>query len=206
MKIEVFTDGSATVKGSPGGWAAVVLVDGQKAKELYGHLESATNNDAELIAAIKGLEFAMEMSIKRGDFDFELDVILCSDSQLILGWASGEFRFKQLDKMVLYESLERLVHKMKVKTLWIEGHSGHEHNERCDKLANMARKNIADSGTEIKSLIDSKIGTKKNHVVSLWYNDVLKIIDFETGSIEDYNREVHGKRGSVVQIRDCKNR
>lgn len=205
MKIEVYTDGSATVKGSPGGWASVVIVDGQKAKELYGHLESATNNDAELIAAIKGLEYALELSIGRGDFDFELDVTLCSDSKLVLGWASGEYRFKQADKMVLYDALTRLAHKLKLQTRWIEGHSGDEHNERCDKLANMGRKKIMDP-PPVKSMGDSKIGTKKNHVVSLWYNDVLKIIDFETGSIEDYNREIHGKRGSVLQIRDCKNR
>lgn len=208
MKIEVFTDGSATTKGSPGGWASVILVNDVKVKELAGHLESATNNDAELIAALMGLEYAVECSIGAGDFDFDMDVTLCSDSKLVLGWASGEYRFKQEDKMDLYHSLTRLVRKLRVKTQWIEGHSGNEHNERCDKLANLARKKLTEEfkAPPLKDMSDSKIGTKKNHVVSVWYGDVLKIVDFEHGIIENYSRDVHGKRGSVIQIRDCKNR
>lgn len=206
MRIEVYTDGSAMTKGLPGGWGSVICVDGQKVKELSGYLESATNNDAELIAAIRGLEFALELSISRGDFDFELDVTLCSDSQLVLGWASGEYRFKQLDKMALYDTLSKLVRKMKVKTRWVAGHSGDEHNERCDKLANLARKQIAENPETaiVKSLTESKIGKKKDGIVCLWYGENLKVIDLINGVIENFNRDVHGKRGSVIQIREEK--
>lgn len=210
MRIEVYTDGSATTKENPGGWATVIIVNGQFHKELSGHLESATNNDAELISAIKGLDFAMELlcSPNRGDFDFETDVTLISDSEIVLNWASGKYRFKQLDKMPLYEHLIRLVKKMKVKTRWVRGHSGDVWNERCDKLANMARKGITEEKVDNKpiNVNNSRIGTKKKGTASLWYCNTLKVIDFETGIIEDYNRDVHGKRGSVIEIREEKSR
>ena len=55
MKIEVYSDGSATTADKAGGWGSVIVIDGALHKELSGHLESATNNDAELEAAIQGL-------------------------------------------------------------------------------------------------------------------------------------------------------
>ena len=57
MVISVYSDGSAQTKDKPGGWAAVILIDGVVHEELSGHLELATNNDAELIAAIQGLDY-----------------------------------------------------------------------------------------------------------------------------------------------------
>lgn len=202
----MYTDGSATTKGLPGGWASVILQDGIVVEELSGYLESATNNDAELCGALKGLEYALELSISRGDMDFDLDVTLCSDSKLVLGWASGEYRFKQLDKIDLYDALMRLVRKMKVKTRWVKGHSGEPNNTRCDKLANLARKQMTEKGESsiVRSALESKIGIKKKHVVCVYYENILRIIDFETGLIEVYNRDVHGKRSSIVEIRSEK--
>lgn len=209
MKIEVYSDGSAQTKDKPGGWASVVIIDGVLHKELAGHLELATNNDAELIAAIKGLDYTLEyIASFKGSFPLEIDsVTLISDSEIILNWANGSYRFKQVDKMVLYDHLRRLVKKLNVQTQWVRGHSGNEWNERCDKLANNARKGI---GIEVvdkpAKVVDTKIGTKKNDVVCIWYSGQLKIIDFETGIIENYNREAHGKRGSVIEIREGKDR
>lgn len=206
MKIEVYADGSAQTKDKPGGWASVILIDGQFHKEIAGHLELATNNDAELIAAIKGLDYALEyLASLQGSFPIESEVILLSDSQIILNWANGTYRFKQADKLVLYEHLRRLVKKLSVKTQWVRGHSGNVWNERCDKLANNARKGIATKSLDKpRQKKDTRIGTKKTGVVCLWYSGLLKIIDFENGIVEDYSREVHGKRGSVLEFREDK--
>jgi hypothetical protein len=96
---------------------------------------------------------------------------------------------------------------MKVKTKWVKGHSGDEYNERCDKLANNARKGLS---TEILDKpvqnVDTKIGRKKNDVICLWHGTVLKIIDLENNIVENYNREAHGKRGSLIEIRGEKER
>ena len=207
MKIEVYSDGSAQTKDKPGGWASVILVDGVVHEELSGHLELATNNDAELIAAIQGLDYVSTYISKLpGSFPTEIEeVTLLSDSEIILNWANGTYRFKQVDKMPLYDSLRKLVKRFNVKTKWVRGHSGNVHNERCDKLANLARKGILQEKIDKSSKkSDTKIGIKKTGVVSLWYAGKLKLIDFENGVIEDYNRELHGKRGSVIEIREDK--
>jgi ribonuclease HI len=208
MKVEIYSDGSATTKGNPGGWASVVLIDGILTRELYGHLESATNNDAELIAAIKGLDYVMEyLCALQGSFPLEFDVTLISDSQIILNWANGSYRFKQEDKLPLYDHLRRLVTKLKVKTKWVKGHGTDQWNCRCDHLANLARKKIPEAPSDkVTNINQSLIGTKKTGTCSIWYGGVLKVIDFSQGLVETYNRDVHGKRGSVIEIREGKER
>jgi hypothetical protein len=50
------------------------------------------------------------------------------------------------------------------------------------------------------------IGSKKNGVVALWYGSTLKIVDLEKNIVENYNRDAHGKRGTLIQIREEKSR
>lgn len=206
MNIEVWTDGSATTSDKAGGWASVIVVDGIIHEEISGHIEKATNNDAELIAAIKGLEQALEyLTAIQGSFPIENTVTLISDSQIILNWADGTFKFKQLDKLYLYDQLRTLVRKLQVKTKWVEGHSGNVLNDRCDKLAKDARKGIITKGDEL-CLKDSRIGIKKTGVFCAWYGDTLKVIDLQNNIVENFDRDIHGKRGSLFEIREEKSR
>ena len=202
--IEVFSDGSATTADKAGGWGSVILFDGILHKELSGHMESATNNDAELAAAIEGLNYVWEY-VEAAEI-FSHSVTLISDSEIVLNWASGKYRFKQLDKIDQYERLRFLMDHLKAKTQWVKGHSGNPWNSLCDKLANAARKGVSNPLDKSGLLMDTKIGTKKLGVASVWYKDVLKVIDFETGIIENYSRELHGKRGSIIEIREGKDR
>lgn len=212
MEIQVFTDGSATTAEHPGGWAYVLVVDGKKYSEGSGYLKSATNNDAELEAAIQGLTAA---NTWLSDIPYKVlsnspesfSVTLCSDSEIILGWADGSYKFKQESKVDKYRQLQYLVTNLSVTTQWVKGHSGNEHNERCDKLANLARKKLnIPNDMPVQNKGDSAIGDKKNGVVSLWYKGILRIVDFEAGIVETYSRDVHGKRGSVIEIRESKER
>ena len=221
MIIDVFSDGSAQTKDKPGGWAWVLVVNGMKHSEGSGHVEKATNNDMELESSIQGLAAALKIiniakeNSKCGDYALTptgdyiptYTVTLVSDSQIVLGWASGTYKFKQLDKIEKYEQLRFVMKRLNAKTRWVKGHSGDEHNERCDKLAKDARKGITTKDLDNSGpKPDTKIGTKKNGVASLWYAGQLKIVDFENGIIENYNREVHGKRGSMIEIREEKSR
>lgn len=134
MQIEVWADGSGTTKATPAGYGFVVTQDGSKIYEGKGYLPFGTNNDAELQAAIAGLE---SLSL-HSELTFE-NVTLVSDSQIILKWASGENEFKQLDKMEKYVKLQELMRTYNVRTRWVKGHAGNEFNERCDRLANAGR-------------------------------------------------------------------
>jgi ribonuclease HI len=197
MKIEIFCDGSATVATKPGGYGWVLVIDDEKHSEGSGAIPNATNNDAELEAAIQGLAAVFKfISANKTE---NPEVTLISDSQIILNWASGAHRFKQKTKMHKYNALRALVTKMKVKTRWIKGHSGDEYNSRCDKLANAARKNIV--FPYVKKEVKSKINTKKSGTICLWHKNVLKIVDLSCNIIEDHNEEVHGKRESYLELK-----
>lgn len=215
MQVEIYTDGSATVTGKPGGYGFVVVIDGVKYNHGNGYMESATNNDAELQAAIEGLKYVHEL-LSSHDLDSKrimspnpkLSVTLVSDSQLILGWASKQWQFKQLDKIHKYEELMYYMNALNADTRWVEGHKGDKYNEMCDKLANQARLSKTEHLEKIQKTISGEtlIGNKKTGVVTLWYKDKLKVIDLDKNIIEDYNREIHGPRGSALEIREEKSR
>lgn len=211
MKIELYSDGSATVPSKPGGWGYVLVINGNKSEENSGYHPNASNNDMELEAAIQGLTAVLKYVVNNTHPSLNSEdgpeVFLCSDSQLVLGWADGSFRFKQESKMEKYRQLQYLVKRLKVKTRWIKGHSGNIFNERCDHLANVARKQlVAKPIDKPKNLVDTCIGIKRSGVICVWYNDTLKVIDLEANIVENYNRDIHGKRGSALEIRGEKSR
>jgi ribonuclease HI len=135
MHIEVFCDGSATTADKPGGYAFVILVDGIKYTEASGHIPKATNNVAELTAAISGLEYVKQHPSLSG----AKSITLISDSQLALKYASGEYRCRKPHLVPLYCKLRQLYIKMNITTKWVKGHSGDIFNEQCDVLAKAAR-------------------------------------------------------------------
>jgi ribonuclease HI len=135
MEIEVYCDGSGNTFDSDGGWAFCVLRDGELIAEGSGYLQSATNNTAEIKAAISGLSFVANM----GHNDGERNVKLISDSQLVIGYATGRYACKALHLTQLYIELRELFQQLNATAQWVKGHSGNPNNERCDKLAKAAR-------------------------------------------------------------------
>jgi ribonuclease HI len=207
MNIEVYSDGSATTKDKPGGYGWVLVINSKKYSEGNGHMAGASNNDAEMEAALQGLGAALRYVTEFQPSE-NTSVTLCADSQLILGWASGTYRFKQQDKLAKYQQLQYIVRRLNVQTRWIQGHSGDEHNERCDKLANEARKGVIAKKEKAEAIENGNtlIGTKKSGTLCVWYKNCLKVIDFDANVIENYDRATHGPRGGVLEIREEKSR
>ncbi len=136
--IEIYSDGSGNTMASDGGFGWRIVVDGILLEEGNGYLPQATNNVAEITAAIKGLERASAIIIQNG---WNLaKVVLVSDSQLVLGYASGKWRCKAEHLKPLNKDLQQIYNKVDADTRWVKGHSGDEHNEATDKLAGTARK------------------------------------------------------------------
>jgi len=64
--VTMFTDGACSGNPGPAGWAAI-LVSGKREKEVVGGARESTNNRAESMAAIVGLEalkFACEVTVR----------------------------------------------------------------------------------------------------------------------------------------------
>jgi ribonuclease HI len=153
MLIEIFCDGSSDGKsGGMAGWAYVICVDGVKVAEGAGQVSNASNNVAEVVGAIRGLDHVATTDITgctlHGDTeadgrvagtDSEPKVVLISDSQLTLRWATGEYRCKKWHLIPYVIELRKALERLKATTRWVRGHSGNEHNERCDVLAKAAR-------------------------------------------------------------------
>lgn len=136
-KIDIYSDGSGNSFDSDGGWGFVMVVDGVKLKEGSGYLTSATNNVAELTAAIQGLKY-VDAYIQAANIN-DYEVTLISDSQLTLGYASGLYKCKAIHLGPLNIELKKYYNKLSATTKWVKGHSGDQYNEICDQLAGQAR-------------------------------------------------------------------
>ena len=142
MRIEVYSDGSGNTFNSDGGYGWRLVVNGALHSEGSGYLASATNNTAELTAAIEGLKAATTfLQAQRAQQEGDPEVSLISDSQLVLRYANGSYKCKALHLTILYVELRKLYKATSATTRWVRGHSGDEHNEAVDKLAGTARKN-----------------------------------------------------------------
>lgn len=148
MLIEVYADGSGNTFDSDGGYGWRLVVDGVLVKEGSGYLASATNNVAEITAAIEGLAAAQSYVASTATQSASPpSVVLVSDSQLVLGYANGRYRCKALHLTQLYIQLRKAFGALAADTRWVKGHSGDEHNEGCDRLAKAARNSKGQSIT-----------------------------------------------------------
>jgi len=134
--VEIFTDGACKGNPGPGGYG-VVLIAGDRRRELSGGFRKTTNNRMELLACIEGLR-----SLKR-----PCKVVLTSDSKYVVnamvkGWAkkwrSRGWKLspsKPAKNPDLWAQLLELCEVHTVRFEWVKGHSDHPENERCDALA-----------------------------------------------------------------------
>lgn len=136
--VEIFTDGACRGNPGAGGWGVLLRYNGRE-KELYGYAPETTNNQMELMAAIRGLE-----ALSR-----PCSVAITTDSQYVKqgitewihGWKRKNWRTaagKSVKNVELWQRLDAAVAAHQITWHWVKGHSGHDENERVDQLANRA--------------------------------------------------------------------
>jgi ribonuclease HI len=131
----IFTDGACRGNPGPGGWAAVLRYRGQE-KQISGSARFTTNNRMEMMAAIEALR-----ALKR-----PCTVELFTDSEYLKKgieswlprWKTRGFRTIDglpVKNQDLWEMLEHVASRHKIKWRWVRGHAGDPTNELCDQLA-----------------------------------------------------------------------
>lgn len=192
MRIEAYSDGSGTEANKAGGYGWVLMVDGTQVGEGCGHLDKGTNNDCEMMGAIVALTEAFKyiQNSKLEYPDLKYTVTLCSDSQIVLNWANGSYKFKQEHKMDKYRILRELMNRLCAQTQWVKGHSGQTQNTRCDELANLGRLKLTPQDSLPKKKVNKRsIPTIKPHnedTAIVKYKGLIKVLDFKNNTIYDY--------------------
>ncbi len=131
-QVMIVCDGSSlgNGRGSPRA-AAAALLEFQNQRRLVGeYLGSATNQQAEIVAACLGLETLKE----------PCRVHLISDSKYLVQTMTGHYRRKANPEF--WKRLDRASAHHNVTWEWTRGHAGHELQEKCDRAARL----IAGSG------------------------------------------------------------
>lgn len=134
--VEIYTDGACRGNPGPGGWG-VLLIAGERRKELYGGEPDTTNNRMELRAAIEALNA----------LNGERQVTLHTDSKYVMdginnwmpgwkkrGWTTAAK--KPVKNQDLWRDLDRAASRHDIRWNWVRGHTGNAGNERADELAN----------------------------------------------------------------------
>ncbi len=138
-KVIVYTDGSCEPNPGPGGWAAVMLVDGQ-GKTLTGSDPDTTNNRMELTAALEALRALKQPA----------EIELYTDSEYLKrgitewmpNWKKRNWKRKggKLANVDLWQALDAELGRHTLHWHWVKGHAGHPGNEKADRLAHQAMK------------------------------------------------------------------
>lgn len=164
MPIELYTDGSALKNPGPGGLAYIIrywIDDGKdmpESKEIDGNqgFRITTNNRMEIMAGIYGLRAIMD-NINAGVVPSTSQVNLFTDSEYFCkaitnkwidkwqqnNWMTSSFRGSQpqpVKNKDLWEDFLDTQSKLNqmgihLTLTHVAGHSGHEWNEKADKLA-----------------------------------------------------------------------
>jgi ribonuclease HI len=129
----VMVDGAA--RGNPGQagcGAAIYDENGVVVKELSRYLGRATNNVAEYEGLLMGLEAVLDLGRK--------NVIVQSDSELLVRQLNGQYRVKDEKLKVLFERVMALLRQFDSYRII---HVRRELNKLADRLANQGIDNAA---------------------------------------------------------------
>ena len=133
--IKIYTDGSCLGNPGNGGWAAIIIRDGNKTL-IKGSKKNTTNNQMELLAPIKALN-----KIPKGN-----KIQIFTDSKYVKlgitdwiynwkknGWKTADK--KPVKNKELWKELDLLNNEFKISWNWVKAHSTDELNNEVDLIA-----------------------------------------------------------------------
>lgn len=135
-ELHIYTDGAS--RGNPGnGGYGVVMMWGDKRKELSGGYKLTTNNRMELMAVIVALQNLTKKNIALTIFTDSQYVVNSVEKKWLNNWIKTDFKGGKKNKD-LWLQYHNLAKDFKVKLKWVKGHADNVFNNRCDELATAA--------------------------------------------------------------------
>lgn len=123
----LYIDGSSLGNPGPGGGAYVIEDSrGNVVEEGSKNLGIVTNNEAEYLALIMGLEALKRKNIKK--------IVVVTDSELLYHQLLGEYRLKAPNLMPLFEEVKKLLTDFE----WNFKKVNRKENKKADQLAFIA--------------------------------------------------------------------
>ena len=136
MNVTIYTDGACSGNPGIGGWGVVILTKNEKPIYLNGGKSNTTNNQMELMAAIKALSY----------LDNSANITLFTDSKYIkdgietwiINWKKNGWKTstkKPVKNKDLWMKLDQEIQRHNIVWQWVKGHAGYKYNEQADNLA-----------------------------------------------------------------------
>tara|TARA_X000000368_G_C22980154_1_gene689529 strand:- start:382 stop:825 length:444 start_codon:yes stop_codon:yes gene_type:complete len=143
--IKVYTDGSCIGNPGNGGWAFVVINE-KDISYRAGFERNTTNNQMELMAAIKAIEFLD----KYNDINLNTDsnYVRQGITNWILNWKRNNWKTstkKAVKNRELWERLDKLNLSKNIIWSWVKAHNVDEFNNQVDQLARQAAETLTES-------------------------------------------------------------
>ena len=136
-KVDIFTDGGCSGNPGPGGWAYVMLSDGQLTSYSSGGEAQTTNNKMELTAVIRAIEDASLLGVSEISISTDSQYVKNGITTWIFNWKKNGWKTSSKDPVKnreLWEHLDELNSTNKIRWTWVKGHAGIKYNEMCDSL------------------------------------------------------------------------
>ncbi|MBL3284606.1 Ribonuclease HI [Rickettsiales endosymbiont of Paramecium tredecaurelia] len=135
----IYTDGACSGNPGPGGWGVFMTIDSVR-KKFFGYSVNTTNNQMELLAALRGLEYLETQS----------NVILYTDSKYvqqgitnwIYTWLKNGWKNSKKEDVKNAQLWQAIYQKTLMHTIdwrWVKGHANNEGNMIADALAVQGR-------------------------------------------------------------------
>lgn len=132
----IYTDGAA--RGNPGrGGYGVVMMWGDKRRELSAGYRLTTNNRMELMAVIKALESLTKKNIPLTIYTDSQYVANTVEKKWLNTWIATDFKGGKKNKD-LWLQFYQLSKNYTIRFVWVKGHADNAFNNRCDELATVA--------------------------------------------------------------------
>ena len=129
-KIELFVDGAADLHTKTAGIGGVIYRNDEEMFSFSEHLGSATNNEAEYKALIRGLKELINLKLLSAD--------IYADSELVVKQINGIYKVKNERMQLLHKEACNLLKEFES---WLVSHIPREKNSVADKLSKDGMRN-----------------------------------------------------------------